>query len=91
MPQQIVKLALRSLNISPPHRDKGIIISLGSVDETKPIKVEFIIDKKLVADNGNLTPKALREIATQLGMEIEEARFAIDDYSKERILKRAQD
>ena len=91
MPQHIVRLALRSLNISPPQRDKGIIISLGPPNDEHVMWVDFIIDKKLLSDRDNaLTPKALRAIAAQLGMEVEEARFEIDDYSKERIIKRSR-
>lgn len=90
MPQQIIQLAIRSINLSPAQRDKGIIISLGNPNDEQPYVVDFIIDKKIMSDLGHLTPKALREIVTQLGMEVEEARFSIDDYSKERIIKRSQ-
>lgn len=89
MTKQIVRLAINSINVSPP-ASKHIIVSLTSPGTS--VLVEFVVDKKYttrVPDGATgLTPAGLREIITQLGMEVEEAHFQIEDFRSEAVVKR---
>lgn len=88
MTKKIVKLKINSLNLSP-QGNKHIIVSLGSIEDD-PMLIGFELDTKLLNPVGGWSPKAIKEMATQLGMEVTEAHFELDDHMNKRVLKRQQ-